>query len=194
MRVAKRNYEDFLRWLSQEGITGDPTFAENAREEDARNCGIPGCSGTDAKAAITFAPYKQGTVRLCKQHFAARIFVDEQANGYRVLREMEHKARRQDPDLVKRRQTIIKLFPKYKGTKNYVESICRELQRQQNVRMPLAWLWKWAKNGFRVEQTNWLDAYKDRKAKADIQKYVSRVCKSHVEEIQLTPARTRNNR
>jgi hypothetical protein len=171
--VAKRNYEDFLRWLSQEGITGDPTFAENVRKEDARNCGIPGCSGTEANAAITFAPYKQGTVLLCKQHFAARSFVDEQANGYRVLREMEPNARRQDPDLVKRRKAIIKLFPKYKGTKNYVESICRELQKQKE-RMPAQWLIDWASKDFRVERTDWLVAYQNPEAKGRIQKYISK--------------------
>ena len=39
------------------------------------------------------------------------------------------------------------------------------------------WLRKWERNGFRVEQTNWFDAYqKNRKAKEDIQKYVSKIC------------------
>lgn len=175
MLVAERNYKDFLRWLSQEGITGDPTFAKNEREKDARNCGIPGCSETEANAAINFAPYKQGTVLLCKQHFAARIFVDEQANEYRVLREMEPKARRQDPDRMKLRRAIL-AAAKHAGAKDYIKAVCQELQNQR-ASMPHRWLKAWLKKGFRVEQTNWFDAYhQDRTAKLQIQKYISRIC------------------
>ncbi len=179
MRVAKRNYDDLVKYLREQGITEDPTFTEN-ENFDSVPCSIPSCSGIVSYSPYgfipAFKPYKKGFVWFCEQHYSAITYVLERRNEYRVLREMEHKTRREDPDVAKRRLAILKWFTKYQETKNYVESICRELQKQR-VHMKPEWLRKWERNGFRVEQTNWFDAYqKNRKAKEDIQKYVSKIC------------------
>jgi hypothetical protein len=173
-RVAKRNYDDLLQYLRKHGITDEPTFTEVWKPEE-RTCSIPGCLGGAPWQDYDFKPYKEKKICFCEHHTPAITYVHELKNGYRVLREMEHKARRQDSDRLKRRQAILKLFPKYEGTKNYVESICRDLQKQP-VNMPQRWLDNWDKKEFRVEQANWFDAYQSRIARSQIQKYISKIC------------------
>jgi hypothetical protein len=172
--VAKRNYEDLVGKLREQGITEDVVFSEITNVDYAR-CSIPSCS---VQALASFGgckPYKKGLVWLCQQHSPAITYVHELTNEYRVLREMEHSGRRQDSDLVKRQRAILAAFAKHEGDKNYIESICKALQNQR-VGMPQRWLNDWAKKEFRVEQTNWFDAYQDRTAKSRIQKYISKSC------------------
>src|SRR6266508_5090616 len=119
---------------------------------------------------FSFAPYKPGTVYCCHRHAPAVTFVNDQVNGHRVLREMEHTARRQDSGWAKLRRAILNVCKKYVGNKDYIESACRDLQEQRES-MPQRWLNDWAKNNFRVEPTHWVDAFRNPIAKARIRKY-----------------------
>jgi len=125
-----------------------------------------------------FKPYMKGYVWFCEQHFPAITHVRGLKNEYRVLREMEHKVRQQDPNQVKRNCAILAAYAKHQGKKDYIKEICQDLQKQKRrVKMPQKWLDAWERAGFRVEASNWFDALQNREVRSQIQKYISKRCK-----------------
>ena len=96
-------------------------------------------------------------------------------NGVRIVRELAQQRTKQDPERNKRRRAILHAYEKHKRARSYTVNICRELQ-QQRVKMPERWLPEWQKLGFRVEPSNWFDAYQGSgEAKSRIQKYISKI-------------------
>ena len=97
------------------------------------------------------------------------------ADGAISIRHQRRRATPFDAKRNKRRRAILHAYEKHKRARSYTVNICRELQ-QQRVKMPERWLPEWQKLGFRVEPSNWFDAYQGSgEAKSRIQKYISKI-------------------
>jgi hypothetical protein len=176
--VAKRDYEDFINRLREEGITGEPVFSDIIDIEQ-RKCGISRCTNDGKHAGLNFEPYRRGNVWVCETHARIVQYVAQRLNGLRVLHELEQKSRVQDPERKKRSRAIQHACARHKESRNYSESVCRDLQRDR-IKMPQRWLAAWAQINFRVEPTSWFDAYQNRIARSRIQKYISKIGKLRI--------------
>lgn len=64
-----------------------------------------------------------------------------------------------------------------RGKRTYIESICKQLQ-QAKAKMPPRWIKEWEAKGFRVEQHDWLLAYKETISRPKVQKSISKTCRN----------------
>lgn len=87
--AAKRDYEDFVAWLRENGNLGEPVFS-NTFDIEGRRCGIPECGADGNSSGINFETYKKGNVWLCKNHAPAVQHVVDKGNGERILRELQN--------------------------------------------------------------------------------------------------------
>jgi hypothetical protein len=136
MDIAEKNYADFLRFLSDQGITDEPLLTDGQEVPATRKCCVPGCDG-HVISGIGFAPFKQPSQAwVCKSHYDAANAVGRQQNGERLIRELESRPSQQsDPERLKRQRAIRAASGKHKGKPNYTENVCRQLQ-QQRIEMP----------------------------------------------------------
>ncbi len=172
-QITRRDYEDFVSLLREQGILEEPQFSDSL-DIEGRVCGVPGCKEDGRYGGMNVEPYKTGNVWLCMKHKSLAQSVIDRQNGPRVLRELEYTPRRSDPERLKRRNEIRKACAKHKGKPNYLKLVCRDLQKTR-VKMPERWLEAWERLGFRVEPENWFDAYQGNKtARIRIQKYISK--------------------
>lgn len=179
MVVAERDFADFRRFLSDQGITDEPLLTDGQEIPATRKCCVPGCAG-DVISGVGFEPFKQpGKAWVCQSHYDAANYVVRRQNGERLIRELATRPAHHDPERQKRQEAIRVASAKHKGKPNYIENVCRELQRQR-VSMLRDWLEAWNREGFRVESGNWFDAYQCRSAKQTIQRYISKASKPKV--------------
>lgn len=87
--------------------------------------------------------------------------------------------RPKDPERLKRWRAIRMAHAKCGGKRNYIKSVCRDLQAAK-IEMPRRWIDGWKGQGLRVEICDWLVAYQDPTARPGIQKFISKVCKARV--------------
>lgn len=96
--ISERNYADFIGWLKDHGIRGEPVLEPFLQVED-RRCGIPSCGKDGNRGVICSGPRMaqniqsgwdwQKYVWLCEEHAPAGQFVIDRCNALRVIRELQ---------------------------------------------------------------------------------------------------------
>ena len=196
--ISKQDYEDYIEELRKRGITKEPILTdwpETVRNAIARGeqpkcrCSVPGCDGPCAPGfSFCFDPYKQpGWAWACADHKEAIRHVKDRLNGQRVFRDLAG-PRSSDPERVKRRRAILAARKKYHGQRNYIENVCRDLQRQR-INMPQRWLDQWERKDLPFETCDWFVAYKAPAAKPKIQKFISQTCPAMTVRVSTSPFR-----
>ena len=175
--IAERDYRDFVSALREVGVTKPPKLVTAEVVGDKRKCCVPGCK-EDFYCGMIFEPYKNpGRAWVCASHAFAANEALSRLNGPRLLHELQRKPRSLDPHRRKRARAIRSAGAMHQGKPNYIEAVCRDLQRER-ISMPQRWLQEWEAAGFRVESSNWFDALRGRIAKKRIQKFISKACQA----------------
>jgi hypothetical protein len=183
--IAMRNYRDFVEGMRQQGIKGEP-IAQPPRTAEDRRCAVPRCKREIVTWTDLFSPYKSpGQVSGCALHSGILQEVVRKQNGRRVIHEL-WTPRRQKPDTENRsrKKAILSAYANCHGKPRYIECVCKTLQKAR-VHMPARWLERWGtKSGLQFEPYDWFTAYQEKRIRATIEKYISRVCKP---KLRMSP-------
>lgn len=139
-------------------------------------CSVMSCR----EAAITgngeLIPYKHpGRVYLCEKHNNLFWTVNSSEDKSRLLWELSRvRSSRKDKERQRLVSAVREITPKYKGQKDYILSVCKEL-RVRKLPMFDKWLQRWKQDQkISIEPTNWPRAYQEKLPRAAIQKFISR--------------------
>jgi hypothetical protein len=181
--TSRRDYEDFIQELKQQGITGDPIFvASDWTETDQgwtmnrqnRTCFAPGCQG-EAVMPFSFEPHrKPGWVFGCKDHQKVLRHVADRFNGLRILDERQAQSATEVVDSKTRKngirdREIFRLFiengglkpgPKAKGNMTYLIALGLD---EKGVPIPSDWADELEAQKVREVQRNWVACYGNRR-------------------------------
>ena len=170
---APSKEETHLR-LAKFEVTKDTEFGRLDRKNPL--CSFPNCSKPAVATSKLFQPYKPGNwVLVCKNHEGVLAEIVRGHSGEKLLWESERTpSPPKDPVQKKRIETIRTAAAMYKGKSNYIQNVCRDLQKRK-IPMLDRWLTRWERKlGERFEKNDWLRALKNADTKSDVQRYISR--------------------